>query len=99
MLRITLNSTLRPHDDVVVRELDGEAIMLNLASGTYFGLDQIGTRMWFLIERHGQLDIVLDRLRKEYDAPDATLEQDLLRLSSELVDKGLLVHHVWPSGA
>src|SRR5437868_5865828 len=98
MPRITLNSTLRPHDDVVVRELDGESVMLNLASGTYFGLDQVGTRMWFLIERHGQLDVVLEWLRKEFDASDETLEQDLLRLSSELVGKGLLVHHVWPSG-
>ena len=91
MTVLTLQSTLRPHDDVVVRELDGEAVMLNLASGIYFGLDQVGTRIWFLIEQHGHLDLVLESLGEEYDASVETLAQDLLRLSSELVDKGLLV--------
>jgi len=91
MADLSLNSSLKVSDDVVFRELDGEGVILNLASGVYFGLDQTGTRMWRLIEQHGHLAAVLAALRDEYDADPETLAQDLVRLAAELSDKGLLV--------
>jgi len=39
--------------DVVFRELDGEAVILNLETGTYFGLDTVGTRIWQFCQDHG----------------------------------------------
>ena len=88
---VTLASSLRVGEDVVFRELDGEAVILNLASGVYFGLDEVGTRMWQLIEQHGGLRDVLARLREEYDAAPDVLEHDLVDLASQLVAKGLVV--------
>ena len=82
---------MKVSDDVVFRELDGEGVILNLASGIYFGLDETGTRMWRLIEQHGRLKAVLTALCEEYEAPPETLEHDLIRLASELSEKGLLV--------
>ena len=73
------------------RELDGEGVILNLASGLYFGLDETGTRMWRLIEQHRRLDVVLTALTGEYEAARETIEADLIRLVSELSEKGLLV--------
>jgi hypothetical protein len=35
--------------DVLVRELQGELVLLNLKSETYFGLDEVGTRMWSVL--------------------------------------------------
>ena len=40
---------LRGPNDVIYRDLDGGAVILNLKTGTYFGLDTVGTRMWALI--------------------------------------------------
>jgi hypothetical protein len=94
---LSLNSTLKVGDDVVFRELDGEGVILNLASGIYFGLDQTGTRIWRLIEQHRRLDAVLAALGDEYEASRDTLERDLLNLAVELSEKGLLV--VVPGGA
>src|SRR5687767_10114898 len=88
---LSLKSSLKVSGDVVFRELDGEAVILNLASGIYFGLDETGTRMWQLIEQHGQLTTVLAALCEEYEALPETLERDLVRLASELSEKGLLV--------
>lgn len=87
---LSLSSSLKVEDDVVFRELDGEGVILNLASGIYFGLDETGTRMWRLIEQHGQLKAVLTALCDEYEAAPHTIEHDLIALASELVDKGLL---------
>ena len=42
-------------EDVVSREVGGEAVLLNLATGTYFGLDGVGTEIWNLLAREGHL--------------------------------------------
>jgi hypothetical protein len=87
---LSLDSSLRVSEDVVSRELDGEAVILNLASGVYFGLDPVGTRVWQLIEHRGCLKDVLSVMRDEFDAPAEKIEGDLLQLASELLQKGLV---------
>jgi hypothetical protein len=86
-----MNDRLRVSDDVVFRELDGEAVILNLDSGTYFGLDEVGTRFWQLIEQDGRVDMALARLEAEYDVAAEVLRADVDRLVSTLVEKGLMV--------
>ena len=88
---LSLNVSLKVSGDVVFRELDGEGVILNLASGIYFGLDRTGTRMWQLIDQHGQLAIVAAALCEEYEVEPQLVERDLIQLASELADKGLLV--------
>ena len=89
MAAITLESTFVLSKDAVFRELDGEAVILDLNAGTYFGLNGVGTRIWQLIERHGRLAAVFDDLCREYDAPPDVLEQDLLALVARLEEARL----------
>lgn len=72
------------------RILDNEAVILNLASGIYFGLDTIGTRIWQLITEHGSPDRIIPMLLEEYDVEEAQLRGDLDRLLQQLVDKELI---------
>ncbi len=78
-------------DRVVSRELEGEAVMLNLESGVYFGLDEVGTRIWALIREHGSLRKVFELMQREYAVDAPTLESDLIRLVEELQAKGLVM--------
>lgn len=87
---MSLDATVRIPEDVVFRELDGEAVLLNLESGIYFGLDPVGTRIWQLVEEHQALRRVLAALQAEFDAPPADLEADLVRFVDQLRGKGLL---------
>jgi Coenzyme PQQ synthesis protein D (PqqD) len=89
MTRITLEHTFVLSKDAVFRDLDGEAVILDLAAGTYFGLNAVGTRMWQLLERHGRLQEVHDALREEYDVAPDLLERDLLGLVARLVEARL----------
>ncbi len=73
-----------------MRELDGESVILNLASENYFGLDDIGTRMWQLLENLGSVQNSFDSLLLEYDAEPEQLALDLQALVSELIKLGLL---------
>ena len=85
-----LDQVVRVPDDVVFRELQGEAVILNLASSSYFGLDAVGTRIWQLCEAHGSLRAVWEAMQQEFDAPGDALRKDLLAFIDELLAKGLL---------
>jgi hypothetical protein len=85
-----LDAAFRIPDEVIFRELDGEAVVLNLDTGIYFGLDAVGTRIWRLLEERKPLKAVLDTLIDEYEAPPDRLQRDLLAFVERLDDKGLL---------
>ena len=87
---ISLETAFTVPDDVVFRDLSGEAVLLNLDSGIYFGLNPVGTRAWQLMIEHGRLDRVFERLLREYDVPADTLRDDLLDLFEQLSTHGLV---------
>ena len=88
---VTLDLAVRPSEHCMVRTLDGESVLLNLESSTYFGLDPVGTRIWQLIERHRRLGDVLRDLLQEYEVEADVMERDLIQLVSELLGQGLVV--------
>lgn len=77
-------------DDVVFRVLGDEAVILNLATGVYFGLDTVGTRMWQLMSEHGSTDPVVTALLGEYEVDEGQLRGDLEKLIEQLKEKGLV---------
>ncbi|HTY56225.1 MAG TPA: PqqD family protein [Candidatus Binataceae bacterium] len=77
-------------DDVVWQRLSDEVVILHVASGTYFGLDGVGSRVWCLIAEHGSRDKIVEILMTEYDAPEEQIRQDVDELIQQLVDKRLV---------
>jgi hypothetical protein len=90
-MMLPLDAEVGIPEDVVFRELDGEAVILNLESGMYFGLDAVGTRIWQLLDAHRTLRKTLEALEAEYDAPADRLESDLSDFVDRLQARGLLV--------
>lgn len=78
-------------DDVVAREVGGEMVLLDLASGQYFGLDTIGGRIWELLsERPHALKELCDCIEAEFDAPRERIEEDLIALAKQLHEQELI---------
>jgi hypothetical protein len=75
---------------VMARTVGDETVILDLASGTYFGLDPVGARMWQLMSDGQTLATICDTLLEEYEVTREALEGDLLRLTDELQGKGLV---------
>ena len=87
---MNLTDRLTTSDDVVCRHVGGETVLLDIASGTYFGLDVVGARVWQLIEDDEcTLLEACDRIGDEYNVARQTLEQDVLALAAQLVEHGL----------
>jgi Coenzyme PQQ synthesis protein D (PqqD) len=76
--------------NVLVRHLDGESVLLNLETEKYFGLDATGTRMWELASNSSSLEAAYVQLTHEFDVEPGMLRDHLLELLTELVDNGLL---------
>ncbi len=90
MSDLTLETRCTVPPDVIFRELEGEAIILNLDSGMYFGLDPVGTRIWQLLIDAPDLRAVHTKMIAEFDTTSDVLEQDLLTFAATLREKGLV---------
>ena len=76
--------------EVMARQVGDETVILDLASGNYYGLDPVGARIWQLLAEGKPLAQICDTLTAEYEVSRAAAERDLEQLVGELGAKGLL---------
>jgi hypothetical protein len=77
-------------DDQICCDLNGEAVILSLKTGTSYGLDQVGARIWALIQEPRTITDLLHILLSEFDVDSARCEQDLRLLLRNLNEAGLV---------
>ena len=87
---ISESATVVAAPDVLSSAFAKDTVMLNLADGVYYGLDQVGTRVWDLIRQPVTVGYLRDTLVSEYDVDPQRCERDLRALLGELVAKGLV---------
>ena len=90
---VTLASQVEIPKDVLFRDLGSEAIVLNVRTGVYYGLNDTGTRMWNVLSRHAGVEQAYGALLAEYDVADDRLRDDLLGLIGQLAERGLVDVH------
>ena len=88
--RVRLTDEIIVSPNVVAREVGGETMLLDLASGTYFGLDQVGGRFWQLLEEGQSPREARSVLLAEYDVEPEVLDVDLEHLLADLAANGLV---------
>ena len=76
--------------DVLFQEVGGETVLLDLESEQYFGLDEIGTRIWALLGEGRSSEDIVAVLLDEYDVDRARLAADVRELLGALLDAGLI---------
>ena len=91
-----LDQRIAVSSDALFQEVEGEAVILDLAQGQYFGLDEVGTRIWQLLQTHGTVRAVFDQMLDEFDVEPERLEADLEALLQALADSGLV--NLGPAG-
>jgi hypothetical protein len=76
--------------DQVSCELEGEAVILQMSAGTYFGLNEAGCRIWSIIQQPRRFEEIVSRLIEEYEVDRAQMEADLRDLLLQMLDAGLV---------
>ena len=87
---VSLSSTVVATKEHIACDLSGEAAILNLNNGVYYGLDAVGARVWQLIQAPVRVTEVRDALLERYEVEAERCEQDLLELLSEMAEQGLV---------
>jgi hypothetical protein len=88
---VALGECLVPTGRVLTTRAKEEVILLHLDDGSYYSLDEIGSRIWALCDGTRTLADVAAVICEEYEAPQATIEADATEFAGELVAAGLLV--------
>jgi hypothetical protein len=83
-------SKVRFSDDVLFQELNGEGVLLNLKTGVYLGLNQVGTKVWKLLAADPSLTKVVESIVAEFDVEREQFTTDLLLLINDMQKQELV---------
>jgi hypothetical protein len=81
---------LTPNPGVVFTIVDNEAILLEQETGRYYGLNEVGTRVWLLLGELGRVDKVYEELLAEFEVDEVQLKNDLEKIVAQFVENGLM---------
>jgi hypothetical protein len=77
-----------PH--VIAQRVEESFVLLNVRSGAYYSLDDIGARIWELCDGTRGADDIAELLAADYDAPAEAIHDDVLTLLGELRREAML---------
>lgn len=90
----TKHSILTASSDQISADIapnhSGNMIILGLSNGVYYELNEVGTRVWNLIQQPCRVQTILDTLLDEYEVDVRQCEVDLFALLEDLAKHGLI---------
>ncbi len=84
------NKIIVAEKDLVSAELSGEAVILNLKTGYYFGLNAIGAEIWSMLQKPMLISDICNSILAEYDVAPDRCEKEIIDLIQQLFDNGLI---------
>lgn len=81
---------LKISDDVLVQEVAGESVMLDLASEQYFGMNDVGTCFLAAIREGQTVAAAMARIADRFEVEPAVLAADIGALIDDLLRRGLV---------
>jgi hypothetical protein len=90
LIPLSLESRIVLSKDQVSCDLAGEAAIVNLKNGVYYGLDPVGARIWNLAREPITVAQILDALLRDYEVDRLTLESDVRHFVRQLAEHGLV---------
>jgi len=90
-INMQLDAKLSIPPQVMSRLVGDETVLLDLASGIYFGLDGVGKRIWESVGEGLSLGETAALIATEFEVEEAQAQADLVAFASDLVERGLLI--------
>ena len=89
-MNVSEDRVLRVSRDVLFQEVNGEMVLLDMAGERYFGLNDVGARVWQLLHEGTNIGGIVETLFDEFEVDRETLEADVYALLAQLTDAGLV---------
>lgn len=88
---ISLTTSLKRNPKQIFSKVDNEVIMLSLDEGKYYSLNEVGARIWELIDQPLEVKTLVSKLTKEFDVSNEVCANETLRLLNEFNKEGLII--------
>lgn len=89
-MSFSFDARFAPPDHVLVREVEGELVLLNLETEQYFGMDKTSSRFWRVLSENPTIDGAYGSLLEEFEVDPQTLRTDLVSFIDDLSKRGLV---------
>ena len=89
-MTVSFTDRVRVTPDVLFRLMGEEAVLVNLNTERYLGLDPVGTRMWSVLTTAASIQAAFEELHQEYDVEPAQLRADLEEFIEQLLRQKLI---------
>lgn len=90
MSSVSFSSRAQIAPEVIIQEVGGESVLLDLKTERYLGLNEVGTRMWQALIESDSIQAAYETLQAEYDATPQQLEEDLRDFIDRLLANNLI---------
>ncbi len=87
---ITKESYVIRNNEVFANEIDNEVVMMHIKTGKYYGLDDIGSRLWERMKEKIQVGELIGQLLEEYEVSEEECAKDVLEILVELQSNELI---------
>jgi Coenzyme PQQ synthesis protein D (PqqD) len=89
-IRALDNSIIVAAKEQISSDLGGETVILDLKSGMYYGLNQVGASIWNMVQAPKTVKEIRDRLLAEYNVDEQQCDRDLFKILEDLAAKRLI---------
>ncbi len=85
------NNILQQADNVTFEVVADEAILIDINTGTYFSLNEIGTEFWQMMDGSQTIEQQAATLAAKYEVELEMVVTDLLELAEEMAKDNLII--------
>ncbi len=79
--------------NVVYENIDGETVLINLETGTYYSMMNTAGEIWEYIEKGFDQNAIISDLSQRYDTDLTTLETSINNLILQLLEERLIINY------
>ena len=87
---VNIDSVITKNTEIDDTDLDGEKVMMNLDKGQYFMMNEVGSRIWELIEGNTPIVNIIETLTNEYEVDEETCENTVMEFLGRLKNADLI---------
>jgi hypothetical protein len=89
-MNISESTTMVAARGQISTSLGDEAVVLEMSRGMYYGLNEVGSRIWELLAEPRTAGAIRDAVLAEYDVDPETCTRDVFALLQRLLDRALV---------
>jgi len=85
------SSLISRNREIIHDYLDEHIVMMNIENGQYYRFNEVGTRVWELLENGGQsIEALADKIKTEFSAGKDQIISDIMAFASKSCEQGLI---------